>query len=209
MVKQFNRDRIENEKTEPQELSSIRFVYIPLMLLSAFIGFGVTYLSFTTTVFELGNGDSRTQSQNTNEDHPNAGSDKVDPKSLYADGKALYAANCQACHQASGMGIAGAFPPLSESEFVTKSPKRLAAIVLHGIQGPLTVNGQLYNGIMPSFAKTLKDKQIASVLTYIRGSWQNDSSAITAETIKEVRDQTISRTTAWNGDDDLDNLNFD
>jgi hypothetical protein len=52
------------------------------------------------------------------------------------------------------------------------SPARLARIVLYGIQGDITVNGQRYSGNMPAWA-SLRDFEIASVLTYIRNSWGN------------------------------------
>ena len=85
-------------------------------------------------------------------------------------GHGVFLANCAQCHQADGNGQAGQFPPLTASEWVIgDAPKRLPLILLHGIQGTIHVKGQVYNNQMPAWSGVLSDKQIADVLTYIRG----------------------------------------
>src|SRR6202040_2488857 len=59
-------------------------------------------------------------------------------------GKKIFAANCQTCHQANGLGVPGQYPPLAGSEFTTGGSKRPAMIVLKGLQGPVTVKGQKF-----------------------------------------------------------------
>ncbi|HEX2751467.1 MAG TPA: cytochrome c, partial [Verrucomicrobiales bacterium] len=70
-----------------------------------------------------------------------------EPDVWIAAGKQVYA-NCASCHQTSGTGVAGQYPPLKDSEFVTKGEKRLVAVLHHGVAGSLTVNGQSFNGVM-------------------------------------------------------------
>jgi mono/diheme cytochrome c family protein len=117
-----------------------------------------------------------------------------DPK---AAGKKVYSQNCVACHQASGMGAPGQFPPLVKSEWVVGSPKRLAGIILKGVQGPLNVEGAVYNGAMPPWEKTLNDKKIAAVMTYIRSEWGNAASPVTPEQVASARKEFAPKASTW------------
>lgn len=122
---------------------------------------------------------------------------------LTADGGQLYTANCVACHQASGAGVPGVFPPLSKSEWVDASdPGVMIRILLHGIHGPLTVEGAQYNGEMPHFNK-LSDEEIAALVTHVRSSFGNAASAADAKTVAQVREETKDQQTPWKGDEDL------
>jgi len=94
---------------------------------------------------------------------------------LAADGSALYQQNCSACHQPNGKGIPGAFPALSGDKFVVGDPKAVAATVLNG------------RGGMPPWKDTLKDDQLAAILTFVRSSWGNKAPAIPAATFTAVR----------------------
>ena len=69
------------------------------------------------------------------------------------DGKQVYTANCVACHQATGAGLPSVFPPLDDSEWVIGEPRVLANILLHGVDGELTVKGTAYKGAMPAFGQ--------------------------------------------------------
>ncbi|NNK37439.1 MAG: nitrite reductase, copper-containing, partial [Xanthomonadales bacterium] len=60
-------------------------------------------------------------------------------------GMGLYAAQCSACHQANGQGLAGAFPPLAESDYLAPGPGPAIDAVLNGLSGKITVNGTDYN----------------------------------------------------------------
>lgn len=112
-------------------------------------------------------------------------------------GQRFFTQTCVSCHQATGLGQAGAYPPLAGSEYVTGDEKRLAAIVLHGVQGPITVAGQQFNSQMQAWGTTLNDKKIAAILTYVRQAWGNKAGPVSAETVAEVRKATASKTTAW------------
>jgi len=103
------------------------------------------------------------------------------------DGSKIYATSCSVCHQPNGQGLAGAFPPLAGSDWVSGNADILAALVLHGLQGPVVVNGTTYHGVMPPQGAILKDPQIAAVLTYIRSSWGNSAEPVTTETVEKIR----------------------
>lgn len=116
-----------------------------------------------------------------------------------ADGAAIYAANCQSCHQASGQGLPGAFPPLDGSGWVTADAEVPVQILLHGINGKITVAGTDYQSVMPSFAGSLSDAEIAAVVTHIRQTWSNDAEAVETDYVAEQRALHADRSTPWNG----------
>lgn len=93
------------------------------------------------------------------------------------DGKTVFAKNCAACHQASGAGIAGAFPALKGNAFVQGDAGAVIATVLKGRAG------------MPTFATSLDDDKLALVLSYIRQSWGNNAAAISEPDVKTVRNR--------------------
>src|SRR5256885_3137092 len=108
-------------------------------------------------------------------------------------GKKIFAANCQTCHQANGLGVPGQYPPLAGSEFTTGGSRRPAMIVLKGLQGPVKVKGQEYGtAVMQPWDKTLTDQKIADVLTYERSEWGNSASPVTAEQIAALRKELAS-----------------
>lgn len=114
-------------------------------------------------------------------------------------GKRVYN-NCMACHQRDGTGVAGNYPPLAGSEWVAGSEVTLAALLLRGLEGRITVGGESYDQVMPAWGH-LSDDQIAAVLTYIRGSWGNNAGAIEADLVATVRAQTADRTRPWRADE--------
>jgi nitrite reductase (NO-forming) len=106
-----------------------------------------------------------------------------DDQLLY--GKRVYEANCQACHQAEGQGIPGAFPPLAGSDFLNADTRRAIDVVLHGLKGPIKVNGQAFDSIMP--AMRLTDEDTANVLTYVLNNWDNKGDVVTPEQVAKRR----------------------
>ncbi|MDX1565566.1 MAG: cytochrome c, partial [Phycisphaeraceae bacterium] len=97
--------------------------------------------------------------------------------------------HCATCHQADGKGLPAAqFPPLANSEWVSGSKDRLIKLVLHGVVGPLTVQGKKYPGSVPMTPfKHLSDKEVADVLTFVRNSFQNKASMVTSDDVAKVR----------------------
>lgn len=196
----FKEDRIENEKDDLHEASSLKFINVPIVLLALFLGFGITYLVMRTNNTSMTPGDSRTQAQAVQPTPINA---VVDLASLMEKGKQIYTTTCQACHQATGAGIPGAFPPLAESEWVNGPAKRVVAIILHGLQGEITVKGQKFQNVMPAFQGQLEPEDIAAVATYVRNSFGNKSDLVTPELAAQVKEETKSKGSAWNGEVEL------
>jgi mono/diheme cytochrome c family protein len=120
-----------------------------------------------------------------------------------ADGAQIFASRCASCHQATGAGLPGVFPPLAGSEWVNAEPKTIARILLLGVNGKITVAGNTFNGSMPAFGTTLSDAEIAAVASHVRSSFGNKSSALTADFVKTERASLGTRTTPWAGGDEL------
>jgi mono/diheme cytochrome c family protein len=122
-----------------------------------------------------------------------------DPKVV---GKRVFMANCIACHQTTGLGLPGAYPPLAGSEWVAGPEERIIRVVLGGASGPITVKGASFNSSMPALGMLLRDEQISAVLTYVRSEWGNTAAAaVTPDKVKEIRTATASRTGPWSPDE--------
>lgn len=93
------------------------------------------------------------------------------------DGKALFMKNCAACHQATGKGIPGAFPALAGNAFVQGKASDPASVLLKG------------RGGMPDFSDTLNDRDIATVLTFVRNNWGNKAEPLTEAEVVALRGQ--------------------
>lgn len=103
-------------------------------------------------------------------------------------GQKLYGQNCASCHQASGVGQPGSYPPLAGSEWVTGSKERLALILLAGVSGPITVKGATFSTqVMPGWAAAFSDDKMADIMTYLRSSWGNTANAATADEVAAAR----------------------
>ncbi|HET6587694.1 MAG TPA: c-type cytochrome, partial [Oleiagrimonas sp.] len=108
---------------------------------------------------------------------------KFDP----AKGASLYAANCAACHQATGAGLPGAFPPLKGNPAVLDpDPTKQIKVVLNGLHGE-SINGTMYPTVMPPFGGSLNDFEIADIINHERSSWGNQGKPITADQVKALR----------------------
>ncbi|WP_162341141.1 c-type cytochrome [Cyclobacterium salsum] len=125
----------------------------------------------------------------TNIKNPDEQKDNLE-KGLLETGAQTYNIYCATCHQTNGKGDGTRFPPLSETEWVTanRGPnrKRLISLLLNGLEGQVEVNGVAYNGIMPAHS-FLSDAEVAGVLTYIRKSFGNNASSISAAEVAQVR----------------------
>lgn len=103
-----------------------------------------------------------------------------------AKGKDTYTKVCGACHQATGVGVPNAFPPLAKSDYLNKDVNRAITTVLKGQNTEIMVNGVKYKGVMPPQA-SLTDQQIADVLTYVYDSWGNSKKKVTPAMVKALR----------------------
>ncbi len=112
-------------------------------------------------------------------------------------------AHCATCHQPDGKGIPPAFPPLTESPWITGDPDRLIKLTLHGLMGPFELDGKKYDGQVPMtpFGGMLKDEEVAAVLTYVRNSFGNKAAAVQATQVAKVRDATKTRAAFYQVDE--------
>jgi mono/diheme cytochrome c family protein len=118
-----------------------------------------------------------------------------DPKVV---GKALFSANCVTCHQSTGLGVPGQYPPLAGSEVeLGDATNHLIAIVLKGLQGPVVVEGKPFNNAMQAWEAQYTDPQLAAILTYVRSDWGNNAPPITADMVKQMRAEFKDRKEQW------------
>jgi mono/diheme cytochrome c family protein/glucose/arabinose dehydrogenase len=115
---------------------------------------------------------------------------------VVSPGQAIYEALCLNCHQATGQGLTGVYPPLAKSEWVAGDPQTLIKLTIHGLAGPTKVLGKDY-GLVPMPPMGLDDQQLADVLTYVRSAFGNQAPAVKVEDVKAVRDSTKGRTAPW------------
>ena len=169
---------------------------LPLVLLFVFSGlifFGGTYLNRYSGHFHSEIFDERQL--------PGSGADVavkiIDPIVL---GKKQYALACVTCHQPNGQGVPGVYPQLVATEWVNGSEERVISIVLHGLKGPITVEGKVYGAaVMPAFGQVpgggynWSDEKIAAVLTYVRQEWGNTGGTIAVAKVTELRNKQGNR----------------
>lgn len=170
---------LARDKEEPAE----GFSMLPIVIVFIFCGFGFwagVYLTrnsgeFSASTFDL--------------DAPklvaNIGPMVFEPD--LAKGEKLYIQNCAACHQATGLGVAGAFPPIAGSPWPVGSEERVIKIVLAGLAGEIEVNGQKYAGNMSNIGAGLKDAQVANIISYVRSAWGNQGGPVMDTKVAEVR----------------------
>lgn len=170
---------------QPDDKGHYRLMPLALLFLfSGLIFFAGTYLglfagNFHPSVFN---------------EHSHGGGGEVAQKAVdpVEAGKKTFTATCASCHQATGLGQPPAIPPLAGSEWVNGSEERLIRAVVYGIQGKITVKGQVYemamapNGKVPGSGFQLSDEKIAQVLTYIRQEWGNQAPPVSAEKVTEI-----------------------
>ncbi len=106
-----------------------------------------------------------------------------------AQGAALFVSHCAACHQASGEGMAGVFPPLKGNAVVNDAdPTQHIQVVLHGLSGA-NVGGVVYGSAMPPFADALSDAEVAAIINHERMSWGNHGAPVTTKQVAGAREK--------------------
>ena len=179
----------QRENPEPKEGSN-PMPWFVIVLTALLMAFGVLYIARSAIINAPALGDGRSTAELQGALPAAAGTT--------VDGTAAYASRCAACHQASGAGLPGVFPPLDGSEWVQGEPRVLANILLHGITGEITVKGNKYQGAMPAFPQ-LSDAELAGIASFIRGNWSNKAEPLQAELFAKERADG-SRTTPFEGE---------
>ena len=180
------------EQEDPSERNRPIPLTVAIITLAVVI-FGVTYILLSEPFGRADLGDRRTVADLR---APAAGAAVA-----AVDGKQVFTANCVPCHQATGKGLPGVFPPLDGSEWVGGDERTVVNILLHGVSGELTVMGNTYKGAMPSFQQ-LSDAELAAVASYIRSEWSNKAGAIKSELFASER-KSSTRTAPFNGEAEL------
>ncbi len=121
-------------------------------------------------------------------------------KRQFQEGETHYQRVCLACHQAHGNGQQYLAPPLVGAEWVLGAEKRLVALVLDGVTGPIEVLGKTYTvpeiqPVMPGLRLNpdFTDEQLAAIMTYVRNAWGNGAPPVSAETVTRYRESVPPR----------------
>ena len=137
-------------------------------------------------------------------DAPLTSSLKGSALASYERGRTMFhgEAACFGCHSADGAGMPNLGPPLDDSQWVTGNPDTLIKILLHGMTGPVSVDGAIYNPAadMPglSMNPAMTDQSLADLATYIRNEWSNQAKPVPVSLVKRQRELTKDRTgRAW------------
>lgn len=120
---------------------------------------------------------------------------------LFASGRQLYLNTCSGCHGTDGAGLARFGPPLVGSDWVLGDEKRLALILLHGMEGPVEINKKVYDApdilpVMPAHS-TMDDASLTSILMYIRNEWGNNAGPISKRLVGTTRITGQGRVIPW------------
>jgi mono/diheme cytochrome c family protein len=119
-----------------------------------------------------------------------------------ASGGKIFAARCASCHQANGLGIAGQYPPLAGSKWVTSDPGLISNIILKGLKGEIIVKGEKYgtSAAINMAAVPINDREIANVVTYVRQAWGNKASELSEDEVASFRSSSSDQLDQWTGE---------
>lgn len=101
-------------------------------------------------------------------------------------GMEVYARYCRTCHREDGSGVGEIFPPLAGSDFL-KDKDRTIDVIVNGLSGPVTVNGEEYNGVMSSLPSIYDNEQAAAVINYVVEKFGDGSWDATASDVEAIR----------------------
>lgn len=123
----------------------------------------------------------------------------------FAKGRQQFLSICAGCHGNDGRGIKRFGPPLVQSEWVLGDERKLSLILLHGMEGPLEVNGKKYDApdilpVMPSHS-VVDDANIAAILTYIRNEWGHQAGAVARGTVGKTRVSSQGKVVPWTAEE--------
>ena len=126
-------------------------------------------------------------------------------KAQFLAGQKIYVreGHCVTCHQANGKGLDPSFPSIENSPWIAGDKDRLIKLTMHGLMGPMEVNGKKYDGQVPMtpFGGMLNDEELAAVLTYARNSFSNKADPIQANEVQKVRAATKGRVMFYNAEE--------
>ena len=112
-------------------------------------------------------------------------------------GATYYEKFCSGCHGSDGLALDGEAPPLADSSWVSGPEARLIKIALHGLRGPIQVGDKIYDQEMPGLARRLSDREMATLLSFVRNRWGASSTAITPAAVTRIRTASGNRNRYW------------
>lgn len=119
----------------------------------------------------------------------------------FADGRQLFLTTCAVCHGLNGEGMNALGPPLQNSEWVLGDLERLVRIVVHGLEGPIAVNGEIFGPprTLPAMPPVngLTSEQLAAILTYIRRDWDHLADPVSEKQVSTIRLNNQGRQKPW------------
>ena len=113
--------------------------------------------------------------------------DEVKRKQYYIDGQVLYKTHCANCHQENGQGLAGLYPPIMGSDYLTKNKESVLCSMRNGLQDTVIVNGKTYRQPMPANTQ-LQALDVAEIATYIYNEWGNEKVITDVKSVRKVLD---------------------
>ncbi len=114
-------------------------------------------------------------------------------------GARAFASSCSSCHGSGGQGLPGLGPTLQGSEWLLGDEDVPIRIILDGLTGPITVEGEVWDLTMPGHRENPKmtDTEISALLTWIRRQWGHGADPVSPETVQRVREETSDRKQPW------------
>ncbi|HEY4301565.1 MAG TPA: cytochrome c [Candidatus Didemnitutus sp.] len=181
----------ENKPEKPQGYAAFPLVILGVMC--SLIFFSSIYLAHYSAHFDP-------QIFNEHQE-PSKGGPVVPVLTQPMRGKKVFNQICITCHQATGQGVPGTYPPLAGSEWAQGDEQRIIRIVIDGLHGPIHVENKDFNNAMTALGTTLRDEQIADVLTYVRQEWGNKAPPVDAETVTKIRAELGGRTESFTSEE--------
>ncbi|QHL89208.1 c-type cytochrome [Nibribacter ruber] len=99
------------------------------------------------------------------------------------EGKLLYGRHCSSCHLENGEGLRGVIPPLADSDYLDKHREELACLIRNGLDGPIQVNGRIYNQAMPG-NRSLSEADITNILNYLHQEFKSPATRVSLAEVK-------------------------
>lgn len=141
--------------------------------------FYVSILAIPLTVVSLG--------MKTSETEKDESANRIQFVQKNKAGEKIFKQYCATCHQLDGGGVPNIAPPLIQTKYVLGDKNTLIHIVLNGFNEDVEIDNQHFSNPMPPFKSKLSDTDVANVLSYVRSSFGNDASAVTASEVKAIR----------------------
>lgn len=106
-----------------------------------------------------------------------------------AEGYSLFQTHCANCHQRDGKGLGNLYPAISVDYLKDKA--KVICWIKNGVNQSVTVNGKTFNRPMPA-NPSLKELEIAEIMTYMYTTWGKESKVITTESVQKALEQCVS-----------------